>query len=105
MSRRRCLTIDQARRGLEAACSVNDGRETVGPVMTVLGVAADALAIPAHHQPVAVMLDLVHPQWTGRRSLCLGRLARFDEAGRTQDDHGRRIEQQPGGSTATAATS
>ena len=26
-----------------------------------------ARAIPAHHQPIAVMLDFVNPQWAGRR--------------------------------------
>ena len=42
--------------------SFNDAREAVSPVMTVAREAADPRAIPAHHQPVAVMLDFVAPQ-------------------------------------------
>jgi hypothetical protein len=30
---------------------------------TTLGPSTDARAIPAHHQPIAVMLDFVNPQW------------------------------------------
>ena len=37
-------------------------------------------AIPAHHQPIAVMLDFVDPQRAGWRSRHLRRLARFDKA-------------------------
>ena len=55
------LAVDQKRRRLDAECSVNDGRETVGPIMAVTREAADALAIPAHHQPVAVVHDLMNP--------------------------------------------
>ena len=60
------LAVDQERRRLDAECSVNDGRDV--PVMAVAGEAADARAIPAHHQPVAVMLDFVNPERAGRRS-------------------------------------
>jgi hypothetical protein len=38
----------------------NDRRETISPIMAVASEAADPLAIPAHHQPIAVMLD----SWT-----------------------------------------
>ena len=61
--------------------SVDDGREAVGPVMAVAGEAADARAVPAHHQPIAVVLDFVNPQRAGRRPGRLRRQARFDEAG------------------------
>jgi hypothetical protein len=40
-------------------------------------------AIPAHHQPVAVMLDFVNPHWAGRWPRYLRRQAWFDEAGGT----------------------
>jgi hypothetical protein len=85
--------------------TVNDGREALGPVVTVASEAADALAIPAHHQPVAVMLDFVDPQRAGRWPRRLRRLARFDEAGGTPPlrDHGRRITQWPGGTTMVAS--
>ena len=67
------------RRRPDAVGSVNDGREAVGPVMAVAGEAADARAIPAHHQPVAVMLDFVNPERAGRRSGHLRRQAWLDE--------------------------
>ena len=35
--------------------------EAVGPVVSALGVAVDLRAITAHHQPEAIMLDLVNP--------------------------------------------
>ena len=44
---------------------------------------------------------LVNPERAGRRSHRLRRQARFDEARGTAHDHGRRIGQWPGGSTAT----
>ena len=62
--------------------------------------AADAQAIPAHKQPVAIMLDFVDPERARRRSGRLRRQAWFDEAGGTLQDHARRIGQWPGGSTA-----
>jgi hypothetical protein len=75
------LAVDQERRGLDAARSVNDACEAVGPIMTVAGEAADPRPIPAHHQPIAVVLDFVNPQWAGRWPGRLRRLARFNEAG------------------------
>ena len=55
------LAVDQKRRCLEVERGINDGRETIGPVMTALGEAADAGGIPEHHQPIAVMFDFVNP--------------------------------------------
>jgi hypothetical protein len=57
----------------DAARSLNDGRETVAQVIAALREAPDAVAIAAHHQPVAVVLDFVDPQRAGRR---LGHLRR-----------------------------
>ena len=54
------LAVDQGRLRLEAERGVNDCREAVGPVMAVAGEAPDARAIPAHHQPIAVVLDFVN---------------------------------------------
>ena len=51
--------------------------------MTVAREAADARAIPAHHQAVAVMFDLVNPERAGRWPGHLRRQAGFDEAGGT----------------------
>ena len=82
---------------------LDDGREAVGPVIAVAGEAADAQAIPAHHKPAAVMLDLVDPQRAGGWPVCFGGLAGVDEASGAEQDHGRRIEQWPRGSTAPIA--
>ena len=41
--------------------------------------ATDPRAIPAHHQPIAVVFDFVNPQWAGRWPGRLRRLARCDE--------------------------
>ena len=48
------LAVDQDDCAFDAERSANDGRRAVGPVMTVAREAADARAIPANHQPVAV---------------------------------------------------
>ena len=55
------LAVDQERRCLDAAGSVSDGREAIGPVVAAAREAADPRAVPTHHQPVAVMFDLVNP--------------------------------------------
>jgi hypothetical protein len=50
---------------------------------------SSALAVPAHHQPIAVMLDFVDPERAGRWSRHLRRLARFDETSWRAHDHER----------------
>jgi hypothetical protein len=91
------LAVDQEPRCLEPGGCLDNGREAVGPVMAVAGEAADARVVPAHHQPVAVMLDFVNPKRAGRWPRHLRRLARFDEAGGTPplQDHDRRIGWRP----------
>lgn len=85
--------------GLDAERGINDGREAAGPVIPVAGEAADLRAIPAHHQPVAVVLDLVKPVSPGRRPGHLRRQARFNEAGWAPPlDHDGRIGQRATGS-------
>ena len=64
---------------VDAERGLDNGREAVGPVMAAAREAADARAIPANHQPVAVVLDFVNPERAGRRLDHLRRLARFDE--------------------------
>ena len=61
------FAVDQERVCLKAGGGFDNGREAVGPVVAVPGEAADAQAIPAHHQPIAVVLDFVNPQRAGRR--------------------------------------
>ena len=69
-------------------------REAVGPVIAVAGEAADdAGAIPAHHQPVAVVLDFMNPQRAGRWLLRLRRHW-FDEAKGMPHSHSRRLGQR-----------
>ena len=55
------LAVDQERVSLKASGGFDNGRETVGPIIAVAGEAANAGAIPAHHQPITVMLDFVDP--------------------------------------------
>jgi hypothetical protein len=49
--------------------------------MAVAREAADPQAIPAQHQPIAVMFDFVNPQRAGWWSGHFRRLARLDEHG------------------------
>jgi hypothetical protein len=75
------FAVDQERRRFDAEGSGNDGREAVGPIVAVAGEAADAGAIPAHHEAITIVLDLMDPQrpgwWPGR----LRRQASCNEAG------------------------
>jgi hypothetical protein len=84
------LAVDQERLHLEALRSVNDSREAVAPVMTAAR-EADAQAVPAHKQPVAIMLDLMNPERARRWPRRHRQQARFDEAGGTPQVHGRSI--------------
>ena len=78
------LAVDEERRRCNAECSINDGRETVGPVMPVAGEAANPRAIPPHHEPVAVVFDFVNPERAGRRrSTFDGRHGSMKPEGRT----------------------
>ena len=61
------LAVDQERLRLEVLRSINDGRETVGPVIAVACEAADPQAVSAHQQSKAVMLDFMNPEWARRR--------------------------------------
>jgi hypothetical protein len=63
---------------------LDNSREAVHLVRAVPREAADAR--------VAVVLDFVNPQRAGWRLRHLRRQARFDEAGGTAHDHGRRIK-------------
>ena len=89
------LAVDQERGGPEMRGSFDDSREAVGPVIAVTGKAADdAGAIPAHHQPIAVVLDFMNPQRAGRWLLRLRRQAWFDEAEGMPHSHSRRLGQR-----------
>jgi hypothetical protein len=77
--------------GLDAVRGINDGRETVRPVMAVACETAEARAIPAHHQPIAVVLDFMNPQRAGRWSRDPRGLAWFNEAGGAAQDHLRHL--------------
>src|SRR4051812_11952325 len=58
-------------------------RERRRPAQTATAPKPHALAILARHDAIAVVLDLMHPDRTGRRDLGEGRNARGDKAGRT----------------------
>ena len=80
------LAVDQKERRLQAERSTTMPLKR--PILAVAREAADTGAVPAHHQPVALVLDFVNPQRAGRRSGHLRRQARFDEAGGMAHDHG-----------------
>jgi len=80
------FAVNQKRCGVDAKGGIYDGREAVGPVMTVAREAPDPRAVPA-----AVVLDFVNPERAGRRSEHLRRLARLNEAARSLHDHVRCI--------------
>ena len=69
-------------------------RGAVSPVIAVAGEAADARAIPAHHQPIAIVLYFMNPQRAGRWLLRLRRQAWFDKAEGTPHGHSRRLGQR-----------
>src|SRR3954471_12197478 len=58
-------------------------RERRRPTQTATAPQPHALAILAGDDAIAVVLDLMHPERTGRRDLGEGRNARGDKAGRT----------------------
>src|SRR5262249_20635106 len=76
------LAVDQARARLEPRGGFQDGGEAPGPVLAVPGQEPDAGHVAAHHQAIAVMLDLVNPV-RPRWGMLGGRWeAGFDEFGR-----------------------
>ena len=56
-------------------------RETIRPVIAPPGNQADADGISTHHQPEAIVLDLVDPTGPRRRMVGRGWQARLNEAG------------------------
>jgi len=78
------LDVDQAGARLEPVHGLDDGGIAVRPVVPVAGEQPHAAAVSAHHEAVAVVLDLVNPVCTGW-GLVGGRWqAGFDETGRSQ---------------------
>src|SRR4051812_171637 len=67
------LAIDQERLRLDAAGGLHDSRKPGGP--------SHPRAFAADHQPEAVVLDFMNPQWSGRRLDRLRGSAGFDELG------------------------
>jgi hypothetical protein len=61
------LAVDQERRRLDAVCSVDDGREAIGPVMAV------AREDPAAPSADSRMLDPINPERDGGRAAFDGR--------------------------------
>ncbi len=77
------LAIDQAAARLQLVHGLDDERVAGRPVMPVPGQQPDAdrHGIAPRHQPIAVVLDLMHPVRPDRRSLARGWQAGLDEAG------------------------
>ena len=74
------LAVHQAGTRLEAVHGLDDERIAGTPVMPVAGEEPDADRVPARHEAVAVVLDLVDPVWAARRALGGKGQARLDEA-------------------------
>src|SRR5215831_18544042 len=75
------LAIDQAGVHLEPVNGLDDEWIARCPVVPVPRQQAYADGIPARHEPVAVVLDLVNPVRAGRRSVGWGWEAGFDKTG------------------------
>jgi hypothetical protein len=58
------LAVDRERPGAQLARRRGDGGIAIGPIMTAAREEAHNRAVPAHDQPIAVVLDLVHPDGT-----------------------------------------
>jgi hypothetical protein len=67
---------------------VGGDRLAIGPIIAAAGEEPHRLAVPAHDQPVTVVLDLVHPIGAGWRLGSTGRDAGVDEAVGANNEHG-----------------
>jgi hypothetical protein len=61
------LAVQGERSRLQLCSDTGDPGIAIGPIMAAAGEQAHCGAVSAHHQPVAVVLDLVHPVRSGRR--------------------------------------
>ena len=66
------LSIDQAGAYLVVVQGLGHQRIALRPVIAALGDEPDAHGIAAGHQPVAIVLDLMHPARPGWRLLTRG---------------------------------
>jgi hypothetical protein len=78
------LAVDQERGRRETSRRGTDRWIARRPVVAVARPGAHAVAVPAHQQPKAVVLDLVEPAGADRGNLHRRRLAGPDEAGRSE---------------------
>jgi len=62
-------TIEQERTDAELLNTFHDTREAMGPICAAPRVDPHAIARPAHHEAIAVVLDLMNPVRAGRRSV------------------------------------
>jgi hypothetical protein len=93
--RRRSANFEPRRRVPDLLPSVAAGDRGIAvcPVVAAAGEQAHGSAVATHDQPIAVVLDLVHPVGPGRRLGGKGRDAGIDEAVGTDaaGDHGIEI--------------
>jgi len=59
------LAVDDKMLGPVLQCSFNDPGESLCPIVSASGNQPNPIAIALNAQPVAVVLDLVKPLWTG----------------------------------------
>jgi hypothetical protein len=83
------FTIDQERLRPDRAGCLHDGGKPIGPIMPAAREQAHARASTAHHEPEAIVFNLMYPLGAGRRPGSPRRAARFHKPGR------------PGGATLT----
>ena len=76
------LAVNREAFGFDTLGGSGDRRQSRSPVKGVASVQPDRGTVPAHNQPVAVMLDFMDPICTGRRFSSFDRLGRDDEPGR-----------------------
>jgi hypothetical protein len=74
------LAVQGERTGAQLGGGGRDRRIAVGPVIASPGEQAHRGAVPAHDQPVAVVLDLMNPVGAGRRLGGQGRNAGIDKS-------------------------
>jgi hypothetical protein len=60
------LAVDRERLGAQLAGCRGDSRISVSPIIAPAREQAHSRAVPTHDQPIAVVLDLVHPVGPGR---------------------------------------
>ena len=97
-----CLAVDIRRSDLQLRGGLGDGREALGPIEAVARQERDSAVVDAHHEPVAVPLELVQPLVARGHFRHRGADARLDEGGRARVLGSRRLSAAHVGARAAA---